>query len=192
MLDNAITMVGNLTDDPQLRVTTGGVAVTSFRLACSRRVFDRATGQWRDGDVAFFTVTAWRQLAQNAHSSLRKGDRAVVIGRVRQTSYVREGERRSRQEIEADSIGAELSWSCAQVQRTRRQQAEPVGTAGTGESAGETDVTGVDEVAELAGGHVDSYPGEPENVDDGPLAGEDEDLRAGGPAGEPLRDPVTV
>ena len=121
MIDNGINLVGNLTADPEFKVTSGGVAVVRFRLACSRRIFDRTANEWRDGEPAFFSVTAWRQLAQNVHSSLRKGDRAVVIGRMRQSTYENNNkEKRIRWEVEADAVGAELSWSYAQVQRTRR------------------------------------------------------------------------
>ena len=130
MYDNGINLVGNLTADPDFKVTSGGVAVVRFRLACSRRIFDRAANEWRDGEPAFFSVTAWRQLAQNIHTSLRKGDRAVVVGRMRQSSYeTSNNERRTSWEVEADAVGAELSWSYAQVQRTRRPAADAAETS---------------------------------------------------------------
>lgn len=125
MYDNGINLVGNLTADPEFKVTTGGVAVVRFRLACSRRIFDRTANEWRDGEPAYFSVTAWRQLAQNIHTSLRKGDRAIVVGRIRQSTYENSNkERRVAWEVEADAVGAELSWSYAQVQRTRRPAAD--------------------------------------------------------------------
>lgn len=125
MFDNGINLVGNLTADPEFKVTSGGVAVVRFRLACSRRIFDRTANEWRDGDPAFFSVTAWRQLAQNIHTSLRKGDRAIVVGRMRQSTYENSNkERRTFWEVEADAVGAELSWSYAQVQRARRMAAD--------------------------------------------------------------------
>jgi single-strand DNA-binding protein len=124
MYDNGINLVGNLTADPEFKVTTGGVAMVRFRLACSRRIFDRTANEWRDGEPAFFSVTAWRQLAQNIHTSLHKGDRAIVVGRMRQSSYEQNNEKRTRWEVEADAVGAELSWSCAQVQRARRAVAD--------------------------------------------------------------------
>jgi single-strand DNA-binding protein len=134
VFDNGINLVGNLTADPDLKVTSGGVAVVRFRLACSRRIFDRTANEWRDGDPAFFSVTAWRQLAQNIHTSLRKGDRAVVVGRIRQSSYENSNhEKRISWEVEADAVGAELSWSYAQVQRARRAA---VDSPDTSESAG--------------------------------------------------------
>jgi single-strand DNA-binding protein len=125
MYDNGINLVGNLTADPEFKVTSGGVAVARFRLACSRRIFDRTSNEWRDGEPAFFSVTAWRQLAQNIHTSLRKGDRAIVVGRMRQSSYETSNkEKRTTWEVEADAVGAELSWSYAQVQRARRPAAD--------------------------------------------------------------------
>jgi single-strand DNA-binding protein len=125
VFDNGINLVGNLTADPEFKVTSGGVAVVRFRLACSRRIFDRTANEWRDGDPAFFSVTAWRQLAQNVHTSLRKGDRAVVVGRMRQSTYENSNnEKRISWDVEADAVGAELSWSYAQVQRTRRPAAD--------------------------------------------------------------------
>jgi single-strand DNA-binding protein len=165
MLDNGITLVGNLTDDPQPKVTASGVAYVTFRLACSRRIFDRTDNQWRDGDPAFFSVIAWRQLAQNVGTSLRKGDRAVVIGRVRQSRYEKDGEKRVRSEVEAEIVGAELAWSCAQIQRKR---------AWTADAAGASD----------GQGSAPAGPGEREGRDhafgDDPFAGHDHD-----PFGEP-------
>ena len=132
MFDNGINLVGNLTADPEFKVTSGGVAVVRFRLACSRRIFDRTANEWRDGDPAFFSVTAWRQLAQNIHTSLRKGDRAVVVGRIRQSSYENSNhEKRISWEVEADAVGAELSWSYAQVQRARRAAVDAPDTSET-------------------------------------------------------------
>jgi single-strand DNA-binding protein len=135
MYDNGINLVGNLTADPEFKVTSGGVAVARFRLACSRRIFDRTANEWRDGEPSFFAVTAWRQLAQNIHTSLRKGDRAVVVGRMRQSTFENSNnERRTYWEVEADAVGADLSWSCAQVQRTRRPVADSQDTAGASDS----------------------------------------------------------
>lgn len=132
MFDNGINLVGNLTADPEFKVTSGGVAVVRFRLACSRRIFDRTANEWRDGDPAFFSVTAWRQLAQNIHTSLRKGDRAIIVGRMRQSSYENSNhEKRISWEVEADAVGAELSWSYAQVQRARRAVADAQETSET-------------------------------------------------------------
>ena len=146
MFDNGINLVGNLTADPDFKVTSGGVAMVRFRLACSKRIFDRAANEWRDGDPSFFTVTAWRQLAQNIHTSLRKGDRAIVVGRMRQSSYENSNhEKRISWEVEADAVGAELSWSYAQVQRTRRTLAEEQGTPEqAGSLAGEVGHPGAD------------------------------------------------
>ena len=139
MFDNTITLVGNLTDDPEFRVTTGGIAMVKFRLACSLRVRDRVTNEWRDGEVGFYGVTAWRRLAQNVHTSLRKGDRALVVGRLRSSSYERDGVRRTTIEVDADTIAADLTWSCAQVLRNRRSATDP---AESGEIAGAESLDG--------------------------------------------------
>jgi single stranded DNA-binding protein len=131
VFDNSINLVGNLTADPEFKVTNGGVAVVRFRLACSRRIFDRTANEWRDGEPAYFSVSAWRQLAQNIHTSLRKGDRAIVVGRMRQSEYEVNNERRIRWEVEAEAVGAELTWSYAQVQRARRAVADTQDPADT-------------------------------------------------------------
>ena len=101
MSDTHVTITGNLTADPELKFTPNGAAVANFRIAVTARVRDGET--WRDGDTSFFRVNAWRQLAQHVTGSLSKGDRAVVIGRLRSRSWeTPEGEQRSVVEIEAD------------------------------------------------------------------------------------------
>ena len=91
------TITGNLVEDPELRYTPNGHAVVNFRVATSERLQDRATGEWRDSDPTYFTVTAWRKLAENIAESLRKGDQVVIAGRMRQRGYETEsGERRTR------------------------------------------------------------------------------------------------
>jgi single-strand DNA-binding protein len=101
--DNTVTLIGNLTDDPELRFTPNGVAVASFRLAVTPRV--RQGDQWTDGETSFFKVNAWWALGENVTESLTKGARAVVIGRLRMRSWeTPEGERRSVVEVEADEV----------------------------------------------------------------------------------------
>ena len=103
--DNQITIVGNLTDDPELRYTANGAAVANFRVAYSTRIRD-AAGNWTDGDTSFFTVNCWRQLAENAAETLTRGTRVVVTGRLKQRSWEnQEGEKRTVVEIEADDLG---------------------------------------------------------------------------------------
>ncbi|MFW5934062.1 MAG: single-stranded DNA-binding protein [Actinomycetota bacterium] len=114
---NFITFIGNLTDDPDLRFTQGGAPVASLRVASNRRYTDRSGNQQEE--TTFLNVNAWRDLAENAAESLKKGDRVVVIGRVRVRSYEnREGQTVWTTEIEADEIAPSLRWARATVTRT--------------------------------------------------------------------------
>ena len=118
--DNQITIVGNITDDPELRYTANGAAVANFTVAHSTRIRD-AAGNWADGDTSFFRVNVWRSLAENAAESLTRGTRVVVTGRLKQRSWEnQEGEKRSMIEIEADDVGPSLKWATASVQKTSR------------------------------------------------------------------------
>jgi single-strand DNA-binding protein len=127
--DTHVTVAGNLTADPELRFTTNGAAVANFRIAVTTRVRDGNT--WRDGETSYFRVNAWRQLAQHVTDSLSKGDRAVVIGRLRSRSWeTPEGEQRSVIEIEADEIAPSLKWAIAKPERAARNgdsEAKPSG-----------------------------------------------------------------
>ena len=119
--ENQLTIVGNLTDDPELRYTPNGAAVAKFRVAVSRRVKDDATGQWKDADTSFFTVNAWRSLGENAAESLTRGTRVVVTGRLLQRSWeTQEGDKRTVIEIEADEVAPSLRWATAKVERQSR------------------------------------------------------------------------
>ena len=120
-VDNAITIVGNLTDDPELRFTPNGVAVTSCRVAVNQRRFNRESNSWDDKLDGFFTCNVWREQAENVASSLTKGTRVVVIGRLKSRSYEdREGQTRWVTEIEADEISPSLRWASAKVERNPR------------------------------------------------------------------------
>ena len=120
MPDTFVTLVGNLTDDPDLRFTPHGAAVANFRLAVTPRVRDGDS--WRDGETSFFRINAWRDLAENATESLAKGTRVVVLGRLRARSWeTPEGERRSVVEVEADEVAPSLRWATATVERTSRK-----------------------------------------------------------------------
>jgi|SRR5919197_4802178 single-strand DNA-binding protein len=108
--DNQVTLVGNLTDDPELRYTQGGVAVAHFRLAVDQRVWD--TDGWKTGDPSFFRINVWRDQAEHASKSLRKGARCTVVGRLRTRSWeTPEGQRRSVVEVEADEVAASLRFA---------------------------------------------------------------------------------
>src|ERR671915_1246208 len=118
--ENQVTIVGNLTDDPELRYTPNGAAVATLRVAVTRRIPDGAGG-WKDAETSFFRVNAWRSLAENASESLTRGSRVVVVGRLRSRSWEnQEGETRSAVEIEADELGPSLRWATAKVEKTQR------------------------------------------------------------------------
>ena len=116
--ETPITIVGNLTADPELRFTQAGTAVASFTVASTPRTFNRQTNQWEDGTALFLRCSAWRQLGENCAESLKKGMRVIVSGRLVQNNWQsREGERRSSVEVQVDEIGPSLRYATAQVQR---------------------------------------------------------------------------
>jgi single-strand DNA-binding protein len=118
MADTHVTLVGNLTDDPELRFTPSGAAVANFRLAVTPRVKDG--DGWRDGDASFFRVAVWRQLAENVAESCRKGDRVMVAGSLRVNQWgTPEGEKRSTVEVQADEVGPSLRWATARPVKAR-------------------------------------------------------------------------
>ena len=138
--DNTVVVVGNLTDDPELRFTPQGVAVANFRLAVSRRMKDES-GQWKDGETSFFRISCWRQLAENVAESLTRGSRTMVAGRLRMRQWeTQEGEKRSVVEIEADEVGPSLKWATAKVEKTSRGG----GGGGGGRDNGASDEWGTD------------------------------------------------
>ena len=119
--DTIITIVGNLTKDPEIRFTPSGAAVASFTVASTPRTFDRQAGQWKDGQSLFMPCQAWRQMAENIAESLTKGTRVIVQGRLVQRSYTtREGENRTVVEMQVDEIGSSLRYAKAQVTRQPR------------------------------------------------------------------------
>ncbi len=121
--ENQVTVVGNLTDDPELRYTPNGAAVCKFRIAVNRRMPD-GNGGWKDGETSFFSVNCWRALAENAAESLTRGSRVIVAGRLNYRAWEnQEGEKRSAIEIEADELGPSLKWATAKVERQSRSSA---------------------------------------------------------------------
>lgn len=121
--ETVITVVGNLTGDPNLRYTTSGAAVVDFTVASTPRTFDRNTNQWKDGETLFLRCSAWREYAENIAESLTKGTRVVVQGRLGQRSYTPRdgGEQRTVYELQVDEVGPSLRYAKAQVTRTPRQ-----------------------------------------------------------------------
>jgi single-strand DNA-binding protein len=119
--DTNITLIGNLTDDPELRFTPSGAAVAKFRVASTPRYLDRASGEWKDGEALFLTCNVWRQAAEHAAESLQRGTRVIVSGRLKQRSYeTKEGEKRTVFEVEVDEIGPSLRYATAKVQKMSR------------------------------------------------------------------------
>jgi single-strand DNA-binding protein len=133
--ETTITLVGNLTADPELRFTPSGAAVANFTVASTPRTFDRQTNEWKDGDAMFLSCAVWRQAAENVAESLQKGMRVIVQGRLKSRSYeTREGERRTVFEIDVDEIGPALKYATAKV--TRSSGGGGGGNSGGGNSGG--------------------------------------------------------
>ncbi len=119
--DTIITVVGNLTADPELRFTPSGAAVANFTVASTPRIFDRQTSEWKDGDALFMRCSIWREAAENVAESLTRGSRVIVQGRLKQRSYeTREGEKRTVVELEVDEIGPSLKYATAKVNKASR------------------------------------------------------------------------
>ena len=119
--ETVITVVGNLTADPELRFTPSGAAVASFTVASTPRTFDRQTNEWKDGEALFLRCSIWRQAAENVAESLQRGMRVVVTGRLKQRSFeTREGEKRTVIELDVDEVGPSLRYATAKVNRTQR------------------------------------------------------------------------
>jgi single-strand DNA-binding protein len=119
--DTVITVVGNLTDDPELRFTSSGAAVANFTVASTPRFFDKNSGDWKDGDALFLRCSIWRQAAENVAETLTKGARVIVQGRLKQRSYeTREGEKRTVYELDVDEVGPSLRYATAKVTKATR------------------------------------------------------------------------
>ncbi|MEJ3742371.1 single-stranded DNA-binding protein [Actinomycetes bacterium KLBMP 9797] len=135
--DTTITVIGNLTDDPELRFTPSGAAVAKFRVASTPRFMDKQSGEWKDGEPLFLSCTVWRQVAENVAESLQRGARVIVSGRLRQRSYeTREGEKRTVIELEVDEIGPSLRYATAKVQKMSRSGGGGFGASGGGGGGG--------------------------------------------------------
>lgn len=116
--ETIITVVGNLTADPELRYTQSGLAVANFTIASTPKSFDRQANDWKDGDPLFLRASCWREFAEHIAGSLTKGSRVIAQGRLKQRSYeTKEGEKRTSMELEVDAIGPDLRYATAQVTR---------------------------------------------------------------------------
>ncbi|MFF3418464.1 single-stranded DNA-binding protein [Streptomyces sp. NPDC002698] len=128
--ETVITVVGNLTDDPELRLTPSGDTVAHLTVASTPRTFDRQSNEWRDAETLFLRCSVWRQEAEHAAKSLTRGTRVIVQGRLRQRTYeTREGERRTVIELEADEIGPSLRFAAVTITKTP-YTAVPAGSRG--------------------------------------------------------------
>jgi single-strand DNA-binding protein len=134
-MDNTVTLVGNVTRDPELRFTPSGQPVANFGLAVNRRWQNRQTQEWEEA-VSFFDIVCWREMAENASESLAKGSRVIVTGRLDQRSWeTQEGEKRSKIEVVADEVGPSLRWATAEVRKNdRRGPGSGDGSGGGGAS----------------------------------------------------------
>ncbi|TFD61114.1 single-stranded DNA-binding protein [Cryobacterium sp. Hh7] len=126
--ETVITVVGNLTSDPELRYTQNGLAVANFTIASTPRTFDKASNEWKDGDALFLRASVWRDYAEHVAGSLTKGTRVIAQGRLVQRSYeTKEGEKRTSMELEIDAIGPDLRYVTASITRAQsgRSQQQP-------------------------------------------------------------------
>ncbi|HEY5840045.1 MAG TPA: single-stranded DNA-binding protein [Mycobacterium sp.] len=165
--DTIMTVIGNLTADPELRFTASGAAVANFTVASTPRTFDRASGEWKDGEALFLRCNIWRQPAENVAESLTRGSRVIVSGRLKQRSFeTKEGEKRTVIELEVDEIGPSLRYATAKVNRAQRSDSGGGGGYGGGsgnsgnsrQSAPADDPWGSAPPAGAAGGYSDEPP----------------------------------
>ena len=131
-----ITVVGNLTSDPELRYTQNGLAVANFTIAQTSRTFDRASNDWKDGDTVFLRSSVWREVAEHVAGSLTKGTRVIATGVLKQRSYeTKEGEKRTSFELEVDEIGPSLRYATAALTRTSSKTADSGSTSAPADDA---------------------------------------------------------
>jgi single-strand DNA-binding protein len=131
--DTVITVIGNLTNDPELRFTPSGAAVASFTIASTPRTLDRQTQEWKDGEALFLRCSCWRQMAEHVAGSLTRGSRVMAQGRLKQRSFeTKEGDKRTVIEMEVDEIGPSLRYATATISKATRSDGRPGGGSGGG------------------------------------------------------------
>jgi single-strand DNA-binding protein len=131
--DTTLTIIGNLTNDPELRFTPSGAAVANFTVASTPRMFDRQSNEWKDGETLFMRCSVWRDAAENVAESLQRGSRVIVTGRLKSRSYeTKEGEKRTVVELEVDELGPSLRYATAKVNKTSRGGGGGFGGGGGG------------------------------------------------------------
>ena len=160
--ETVITVVGNLTNDPELRFTPSGAAVASFTVASTPRTLDKGTNEWKDGDALFLRCSIWRQAAENVAESLQRGMRVVVQGRLKQRSFeTKEGEKRTVVELDVDEVGPSLKYATAKVTKASRGGGGDGGygsRSSGGSSSGATDDPWATAPAGGGGGWSDEPP----------------------------------
>ena len=158
--ETVITVVGNLTSDPELRYTQNGLAVANFTIASTPRNFDRATSEWKDGEALFLRASVWREFAEHVAGSLTKGSRVIASGRLKQRSYeTKEGEKRTSMELEIDEIGPSLRYATASLTRAQPSSA-PRGGAPVAQQQGNDEPWAPSApAANTGGGDVWNTPG---------------------------------
>ncbi len=184
--ETVITLIGNLTGDPELRFTPSGAAVANFTVASTPRTFDRQTNEWKDGETLFMRCSVWRDAAENVAESLQRGTRVVVTGRLKSRSYeTKEGEKRTVVELDVDEVGPSLRYATAKVNKTQRSGggggggfggSSGGGSSGGGFGGGQEDpwATGATAPAGAAGGQGGGQPqtGPPSGGQGGPAGGQ--------------------
>jgi single-strand DNA-binding protein len=186
--ETVITVVGNLTGDPELRFTPSGAAVANFTIASTPRNFDKQTNEWKDGDTLFLNCSIWRQAAENVAESLQKGMRVVAQGRLKQRSYeTREGEKRTVVELDVEEVGPSLKYATAKVARVQRSGGGGGYGGGSGGQGGQAGQGGDDPWASspAQGASTGGQPAAPAGQQGGSWGGQ----QGGAPQGQPANDP---
>jgi single-strand DNA-binding protein len=179
--ETTITVIGNLTSDPELRFTPSGSAVANFTIASTPRTFDRQSNEWKDGETLFLRASIWREAAENVAESLTKGTRVIVSGRLKSRTYdTKEGEKRTVMELEVDEIGPSLRYANAKVNRTQRS-----GGQGGGFGAGQGGNFG----GGNAGGGQGGYGGNSGGGNFGGNGGQQQQQPQAAPASDPWATP---
>jgi single-strand DNA-binding protein len=160
--ETTITVIGNLTNDPELRFTPSGSAVANFTIASTPKTFDRQSNEWKDGETLFLRASVWKEAAENVAESLAKGMRVIVSGRLKSRSYeTKEGEKRTVIELEVDEIGPSLRYASAKVNRTQRNGGGFSNTPTSTDNFGASQAAWGAPVAARAGGWGDGPDSEP-------------------------------
>jgi single-strand DNA-binding protein len=133
--ETIVTIVGNLVEDPSLRFSPSGAAVANFRIASTPRTYDKASGEWRDGETLWLTCSVWKQQAENVAESLQKGMRVIVTGRLKSRQWEKDGQKHTVFEIDVDEVGPSLKSATAKMSKATREKAGQPGFGQPGNPA---------------------------------------------------------